>query len=110
MTVSANGALASQDPTSGCDVNGHISIINASFNAYSLSATYSNCQGNASILNGVTATGLLTLDDTVSPNVLYAGYSVTLSNGAFIIVVADDTRSSGGSVPNASPGGIVSFR
>jgi hypothetical protein len=25
MTVSANGALASQDPTSGCDVNGHIS-------------------------------------------------------------------------------------
>ena len=92
MNINPNGAVFAQDPTSGCIVNGHLSMINAKYNAYSASATYSNCTGNASALNGLTATGLASLDDGVNPNVLYLGYSLTLATGEVLIVVADATR------------------
>jgi hypothetical protein len=92
LSITATGAMFEQDPTSGCMINGQVSIINASFNAYAATATYSNCQGDAAVLNGLTASGLLTLDNSVSPSLLYAGYSVTLGTGQTIIVVGDATQ------------------
>lgn len=92
LNISSSGALSSTDPASGCAVSGQASIINSSYNLYTVSAKYSGCQGNAAVLNGLTATGLLTLNDTVSPNLLIAGYSVTLASGAVVAVAADATR------------------
>jgi hypothetical protein len=91
MSINSNGVIYAQDPVSGCVVNGQISIINSTFDAYSASATYANCIGSASILNGVTATGLMAIDTTVSPTTLYAGYSATVGSTT-IIVAATATK------------------
>ncbi len=91
MSISSGGAMFAQDPGSGCVVNGQVSLINSSYNAYAVSATYANCTGSASVLNGVTATGLAAVDATASPNVLYVGYSATVA-GATILVAAQATR------------------
>lgn len=91
LNITSSGVIFAQDPASGCVVNGQVSIINSSYNAYSASVTYSSCQGSAAVLNGVNATGLQTIDDTVTPNLLYTGYSATV-NGVTIIVVSTATR------------------
>ena len=58
LTISSDGAIFEQDATTGCVVNGQVSIPNMSYNAYSFSVTYANCTGANSVLNGTTATGL----------------------------------------------------
>ncbi len=85
MNINSAGVIFAQDPVSGCVVNGQVSIINTSYNAYSVSATYSNCTGSASILNGVPATGLMAIDTTVSPATLYAGYSAKIGLSTIIV-------------------------
>jgi hypothetical protein len=92
-TINSDGSFFAQDPSSGCVVNGQYSIINPSYNVYAGSATYSNCTGSAAILNGVTATGLATLNDQVSPSQLEGGASANLGNGLVIVVVATATQS-----------------
>jgi hypothetical protein len=92
LTINADGSFFVQDPVSGCVINGAASILNASYNAYAWSATYANCQGTSAVLNGQTPTGIVTIDDTVTPNQLVGGVSVTLATGQILIVVAGDTR------------------
>ena len=77
--------IFAQDPASGCVINGQVSIINASYNAYSASASYSNCRGSASVLNGVTASGLMAIDTTVSPATLYVGYTATVGSSTIVV-------------------------
>ena len=91
MNINGSGVIFAQDPVSGCVVNGQVTIINSSYDAYSVSATYSNCVGTASILNGVTASGLMAIDSTVSPAVLYVGYSAKVGSST-IIVAATATQ------------------
>jgi hypothetical protein len=91
LSIDANGSLFSQDIVNGCVVNGKVSLINASYNAYAVSATYSSCQAGTSALNDLTATGLMTLDDTQIPNVLYVGYSMTLPGGEMLTIVSNST-------------------
>jgi len=91
MHINSTGAIFARDPTSGCVVNGQVSLINSNYNSYAVSATYSSCLGSASALNGVTASGLAAVDSSVSPNVLYVGYSATVA-GATLIVAATATR------------------
>ena len=92
LNINADGVLFSQDAANGCVLNGHVSIINASYDVYAVSAIYSNCGAAASALNGLTATGLMTKDDTVTPNVLYTGYSLTLSDGQVLIIASTATN------------------
>lgn len=91
--VSATGIISAHDPTSGCTVSGQYSVLDTSVNVYSASATYADCQGDASVLNGLTASGLVTLDTSTSPNELIGGMSVTLPNGTVVVAVASSTRS-----------------
>lgn len=86
-TIAANGSFSSQDQSSECMVSGQYSIPNASYNLYSLSVTFSNCAGIYSVLNGQTATGLVTIDDSVSPRQLDGGVSVKLSTGQIVIAL-----------------------
>jgi hypothetical protein len=79
VTISANGALFSQDPATGCVVNGTVTVINASYNAYGVSADYASCTGAFAGLNGVALHGLATFDSNVAPAQLIAG--VNGSNG-----------------------------
>ncbi len=85
MSIDSNGVISAHDPASGCAVSGQVTIINASYDAYSASVTYSNCTGSASILNGVTASGLMAIDTTVSPNTLYVGYSAKVGSSTVIV-------------------------
>jgi hypothetical protein len=88
LNINADGVMFSQDSVNGCVLNGKVSLINVKYNAYSMSASYSNCGASASTLNGLTGTGLITRDDTVVPNVLYAGYSLTLPNGQVLVIAS----------------------
>jgi len=67
ISINSNGAIFMQDPNTQCVVNGTVSIINASYNAYRVQYSYANCTGSAATLNGVQFSGLGTLDNTVSP-------------------------------------------
>jgi hypothetical protein len=73
ISVSSGGDVSWQDAASGCVGNGTVSIINASYNAYGVQFTYSNCTGAAAALNGVQFTGLGTLDNAVSPEQFLVG-------------------------------------
>jgi len=66
LTVSSNGTIFEQNPV-GCVINGQASIVNPSYNAYSLSFTFASCAGSLAELNGVTATGFGYYDDSVNP-------------------------------------------
>jgi hypothetical protein len=73
ITVGSDGTVFSQDPTTGCVLNGTVSIINASYNAYRLQFSDSSCIGQASVLNGVQFSGLAALDNTVTPETAVVG-------------------------------------
>ena len=86
VTINSNGDVFAQDANSGCVVSGNVSIINASYNAYHVAVSYSNCQGTFAALNGVTFTGLATLDDKLSPARLYSGFTGKNGSTKYAIV------------------------
>jgi hypothetical protein len=92
LTIASDGTLSSVDGGTGCVMNGKVSLIDARYNAYALSATYSDCQPSASAFNGLTATGLMSLDNTQDANVLYLGYSMTLAGGEVVVIVSNSTH------------------
>jgi hypothetical protein len=73
ISINSDGSVFAQNPYSGCVTNGQVSIINANYNAYSVSITESNCVGGSAYLNGQTGNGLAALDTTISPYHLYFG-------------------------------------
>ena len=91
LSINGNGAIFEQDPTTGCVINGQISTIDTQYNAYAGSFTFSNCTGTAAAANGVTFTGLATLDQTVNPAQLDFGVSANV-NGSFVVDVGEVTH------------------
>jgi hypothetical protein len=86
VNINASGQAFAQNPSTGCILNGTISIIDARYNAYRVEYTYSNCQGGNAVLNGLVLRGLATLDNTSSPELLIVG-AQALSNGVGLSVV-----------------------
>jgi len=78
VSVSESGSVSAQDATSGCVINGMLSIINASYNVYGVSYSFTSCTGQYAALNGVTATGLGTLNTLDSPVQAINGVSGTV--------------------------------
>jgi hypothetical protein len=70
VNINSSGVAFSQNPATGCVLNGTVSIINAQFNAYRVQYSYSSCQGADAILNGTTFRGLAALDNSDSPELL----------------------------------------
>jgi len=83
MTVDANGAIFEQDPN-GCVLSGQVSIIDASYNAYGIQLTFANCTGTSTVLNGVVASGLVTLDTATSPATVIGGITGKASGQLFV--------------------------
>ena len=73
-------------------MNGQVAVINAAYNAYSVSAAFASCVGTDALLNGLTATGLAAVDTNASPNKLYVGYSVMPSGKPTYNAFAIGTR------------------
>jgi len=70
-----------QSPLDNCVLQGTAQLINAGFNLYSFSFTYSSCIGADAQLNGRAGTGLLTLDTGTNPRDLVMGLEVPLPGG-----------------------------
>ena len=87
FSVNGNGAIFEQDPTSGCVINGQLSLINPQYDVYSISLSFASCTGNAAAANGHTMTGLATLDTTASPAQLDFGVSASVNGGGFVVLV-----------------------
>jgi hypothetical protein len=83
MTVDTNGAIFEQDPN-GCIISGHVSIINSSYNAYGIQVTFANCTGTSASLNGVVASGLVTLDTATSPATVIGGVTANIGGQLFV--------------------------
>jgi hypothetical protein len=88
LTVSSNGTIFEQDPTTGCVINGQVSIVNPSYNAYSFSYTFASCTGNSAVLNGQTATGLGYFDNSVNPNQIVYGLHMTVNSQTLVLAGA----------------------
>ncbi len=73
VNVSAGGVVFSQDPVTGCIINGTVSIIDARYNAYRVEYSFAGCRGIFMPLNGTTARGLATLDNTALPELAIIG-------------------------------------
>ena len=86
LNVNGAGQIFEQDPASGCVVNGQVSIVDTHFNAYDVSITYSNCQGDFAILNGARFDGLGTLDNTVNPEEAIAGLVGNVGGVTFSVI------------------------
>jgi len=87
VTVDSNGNVFAQDPTSGCVTNGTVSIINASYNAYKVQFSYADCAGQYSVLNGLTFSGMATLDNTRSPETAIIGVTAQSGNNRLAAVL-----------------------
>lgn len=73
VTVGSDGSVFSQDPSTGCVLNGTVTVIDAAYNAYRVQYDYANCAGQTAALNGVQFSGLATLDNTVTPERVLIG-------------------------------------
>jgi hypothetical protein len=87
VTVGTNGAIFSQDANTGCVLNGSISIINATYNAYKVQFDYASCVGTTAALNGVQFTGLAMLDNTVPPEQIVAAATGQSGNTKYSVVL-----------------------
>ena len=83
LNIIGDGTIFAQDAVTGCIINGQVSIIDAAFNAYDFGFTYSNCLGQAAILNGSTFNGIAALDNTGIPEVLVVAATGTV--GAVLV-------------------------
>jgi hypothetical protein len=92
LTVNSDGSALIQESETGCVVNGTVSIVNASYNAYGVQFSYSGCQGEFAVLNGSTFNGLATLDSAVSPEQLIVGTQAKVgATGVSIIITFNRT-------------------
>ena len=80
LSITASGAMSSQNATTGCVLNGTATIIDGAYDIYQVTVTYENCTGSYAPLNGVQLTGVAVLDPSTSPSQLtieVAGASTT---------------------------------
>ena len=87
VTLSSNGTIFWQDPRTSCVVNGTVSIINATYNAYRVQFTYASCTGQDAALNGLEFNGMATLDNTQSPEHAIVGATAKSANADYAVVL-----------------------
>jgi len=85
FNINSNGVVFGQDPTTKCVFNGQIGIINASYDVYNLTGTFSNCVGNYSVINGISASGLVAKDTSQTPAHIIGGLSGTSGSNTYTI-------------------------
>jgi len=112
VTVDTKGVISEQDPVSNCTVSGRVSIIDSRYDAYSVSYSFANCTGPYAFQNGTTATGLGTIDTTVTPAIAYIGI---VDSGARYVLTASYTKqggyySIGGTVSGLDPGAQLALK
>lgn len=87
LSIATNGTVFAQY-TNGCVVNGTVTVDNEQHNSYTMSLTYASCAGASASLNG-TYKGMVTLDNSKSPERLIGGVSVSGSSPVAIPITLD---------------------
>jgi hypothetical protein len=82
LSVNADGVIFEQD-ANGCVINGQVSIINASYNAYAVQITVASCTGADATLNGLSAAGLVSLNTSTNPVTIVGGISGNVAGRPF---------------------------
>jgi hypothetical protein len=75
-TIDGSGSLFSQSATTGCVINGQVSVVDATHSVYQVTSTVANCTGSNVGQDGTSMSGLATLDSSASPaqlSIIYAG-------------------------------------
>jgi hypothetical protein len=75
FSIASDGQVFAQLTASQCVLTGTVTALNARYNVYSMSLTYSSCAGASAHLNGLAFTGLVTLDSRRSPERLIGALS-----------------------------------
>jgi hypothetical protein len=75
LSISGSGQMTSQDPTTGCVLNGTVSITTGGVDVYQVVYDYESCSGASAALNGVAFSGLAVLNPDVSPAQVVIGVS-----------------------------------
>jgi hypothetical protein len=86
VSIDGLGDVNSQDPTTGCILNGTISTSDTAYDVYQLNFTYKSCTGNYAVLNDVAMTGLAVLNSSVSPQQLVIAVTGQSSGGSYGII------------------------
>ena len=86
VNVNTNGVGFAQSASTGCVMNGSVGIIDARFNAYRVEYTFASCRGSYAHLNGTTARGIGTLDNSTSPERAIIGVVNTVANYSLVLV------------------------
>lgn len=86
LTINSSGALTGSNPTNKCVLNGSISAPSSSYNVYQVSYTLGNCAGSSAVLDGITFTGLATLNNSISPSQLIMAVAGASSTAKYAIV------------------------
>jgi hypothetical protein len=86
VSIDGLGDVNSQDPTTGCVLNGTISTNDTAYDIYQIAFTYKSCTGNYAVLNGVDLTGLAVLDTGASPQQLVIAVTGQSSSGSYGIL------------------------
>lgn len=72
LNISGDGTMFGQSATTSCVINGKVRLIDPAYNAYDILVSYSGCEGDYSVLNGSTFSGLGMLNNRTVPPRLVA--------------------------------------
>ena len=86
VTVDSGRRIFGQNAAAGCVLNGTIEPVDPEYNTYGLKASYANCTGPASVLNGNPAKGLACFDGARNPAELFIALDVAASSQHFSVV------------------------
>ena len=85
VNINSAGVIFAQEAATGCVINGQVSTINTSFNAYAVTYNFASCRFPYNIQNGTTATGLAFVDTSVNPNNIYFAGQYRAGNTAYTV-------------------------
>lgn len=86
LNITSNGVVFMENPDTGCDINGQVSIIDPSYNAYGIEFSYANCTGANAVFNGATFQGLATYDPGIREVIAFVHGTVSGSPYADVFI------------------------
>jgi hypothetical protein len=88
VSISSAGVIFGQGSSSGCVMNGAVTVAGASDDLYAVTYTLSSCTGTFVNLNGVPFSGMAVLNNTQTPNQVVIGATGQGSDGTYYGLVS----------------------
>jgi hypothetical protein len=79
LTISSTGIVFAQLVSNHCVINGTVAVVDPLHNVYTVTLIYASCTGTSAALNGATLSGIVTLDNSRSPERIFGGVNSAAS-------------------------------